>query len=108
MRSCSNFFEDWHLDACNHFCQLTGDLFFLSLVSSFHVTHLLATCVLIDSLAKLSLICCTRSVLVFLQMVDAIIGKVTSSMVILLAFKVHCDTELFHGFAPRMSPCSGL
>jgi hypothetical protein len=33
-----------------------------------------------------------RSMLAFLQMVDAIIGKVTSSMVIVLALKVHCNT----------------
>jgi hypothetical protein len=32
------------------------------------------------------------SVLAFLQMVDAIIGKVMSSMVIILAEKIHCDT----------------
>jgi hypothetical protein len=32
------------------------------------------------------------SVLAFLQMVDAIIGEVMSSMVIVLALKVHWDT----------------
>jgi hypothetical protein len=32
------------------------------------------------------------SVLAFLQMVDAITGKVLSSMVIVLALKVHWDT----------------
>jgi hypothetical protein len=32
------------------------------------------------------------SVLAFLQMVVAIIGEVMSSMVIVLAVKVHCDT----------------
>jgi hypothetical protein len=40
------------------------------------------------------------SVLAFLQMVNAIIGKVMSSKVIVLAVKVHCDTELFHGLVP--------
>jgi hypothetical protein len=33
-----------------------------------------------------------QNVLAFLQMIDAIIGKVVSSMVIVLALKVHCDT----------------
>jgi hypothetical protein len=33
-----------------------------------------------------------RSRLTFLQVVDAIIGEMTSSMVIVLALKVHCDT----------------
>jgi hypothetical protein len=32
------------------------------------------------------------SVLAFLQMVDAIIGKVMPSMVIVFALKVHCNT----------------
>jgi hypothetical protein len=32
------------------------------------------------------------SVLAFLPMVDAITGKVTSSMAFVLALKVHCDT----------------
>ncbi len=91
MRSCSNIFEDWHLDACNCLWRLTGDLLFLSLVSSIWVACLLASCVLIGSLAKLSFSCCTWSVLAFLQMVDAITGKVTSSMVIVLAFKVNCN-----------------
>jgi hypothetical protein len=63
MRSCSNFFEDWRLDDCNCVWQMTGDLLFLFLVSSFCVAHLVATCVLIGSLAKLSFSFCTRSVL---------------------------------------------
>jgi hypothetical protein len=33
-----------------------------------------------------------QSVLAFLQMVDAISGKVMSSMVIAFALKVHCNT----------------
>jgi hypothetical protein len=33
-----------------------------------------------------------QSVLAFLQMVDAITSKVISSMVIVLALKVHCNT----------------
>jgi hypothetical protein len=64
----------------------------LSLVSSVQVARLLASCVLIGSLAKLSFSFCTRSVLALLQMVDAITGKMTSLMVIVLAFKVHCNT----------------
>jgi hypothetical protein len=35
---------------------------------------------------------CRQSVLAFMQMVDAITGKVMSSMVIILALKFHCDT----------------
>jgi hypothetical protein len=61
-------------------------------VSRIWVAHLFASCVFIGSLAKLSFSFCTWSVLAFLQMVDAITGMVTSSMVILLAFKVHWDT----------------
>jgi hypothetical protein len=43
-----------------------------------------------------------------LQMVEAITGRVISSMVIVLAFKVHYNTCLFHGVVPRTRSCSGL
>jgi hypothetical protein len=59
---------------------------------SIQVAHLLAHCVLVGSLAELLFSFCMQSMLAFLQMVDAIIGKVLSSMVIALALKVHCDT----------------
>jgi hypothetical protein len=62
------------------------------MVSSIRVAHLLAHCVLIGSLAELLFSFCMQSVLAFLQMVDAITGKVMSSMVIVLAFKVRCNT----------------
>ncbi len=62
------------------------------MVSSIQVARLLAHCVLIDSLAELLFSFCMRSVLAFLQMVDAIAGKVMSSMVVSLASKVHCNT----------------
>jgi hypothetical protein len=62
------------------------------MVPSIRVARLLAHCVLIDSLAELSFSFCMQSVLAFLQMVDVITGKVMSSMVIVLALKVHCDT----------------
>jgi hypothetical protein len=78
------------------------------MVSSIQVARLLAHCVLIGSLAELLFCFCMRSVLAFLQMVDAITGKVISSMVIVLALKVHCNTYLLHGLAPRMRSCSGL
>ncbi len=87
---CSNFFDNRHWDACICLWQLTGDLLFM--VSSTQVAHLLAYCVLISSLAELLFSFCRRSVLAFLQKVDAITGKVMSSMVIVLALKVHCDT----------------
>jgi hypothetical protein len=48
--------------------------------------------VLIGSLAELLFSFCMWSVLAFLQIVDAIIEEVMSSMVIVLALKVHCDT----------------
>jgi hypothetical protein len=57
------------------------------MVSSIRVAHLLAHCVRIGFLAELSFSFCMWSVLAFLQMVDAIIGKVMSSMVIVLALK---------------------
>ncbi len=63
MRRCSNFFDDRHLHACICFWQLTGDLLFLSLVSSTQIACLLAYCVLLSSLAKLSLSFRIRSVL---------------------------------------------
>jgi hypothetical protein len=62
------------------------------MVSSIQVACLLAHCVLICSLAELLFSFCMWSVLVFLQMVDAITGKVMSSMVIVLALNVHCNT----------------
>jgi hypothetical protein len=61
-------------------------------VSSIQVARLLAHCVLIGSLAELLFSFCMWSVLAFLQMVDAIIGEVMSSMVIVLALKVNYDT----------------
>ncbi len=106
MSCCSNFFDDWHWDACICLRQLTGGLLFV--VSSIQVARLLVYCVLIGSLAELLFSFRRRSVLAFLQMVDAITGKVMSSMVIVLALKVHCNTYLFHGFTPRMRSCSGL
>jgi hypothetical protein len=62
------------------------------MVSNIPVACLLAHCVLIASLAELLFSFCMRSVLAFLQMVNAITGKVMSSMVIVLALKVHRDT----------------
>jgi hypothetical protein len=59
---------------------------------SIRVARLLAHCVLVGSLAELLFSFCMWSMLAFLQIVDAIIGKVMSSMVIALALKVHCDT----------------
>jgi hypothetical protein len=62
------------------------------MVSSIQVAQLLAHCVLISSLAELLFSFHMQSVLAFLQTVDAITGKVMSSIVIILALKVHCDT----------------
>ncbi len=62
------------------------------LVPSIRVACLLAYCVLIGSLAELYLALCMQNVLAFLQMVEAITGRVISSMVIILALKVHRDT----------------
>ncbi len=62
------------------------------MVSSIQVAHLLAHCVLIGFLAELLFSFHMWSVLEFLQMVDAITGKVILSMVIVLALKFHCDT----------------
>ncbi len=59
---------------------------------SIRVARLLAHSVLVGSLAELLFSFCMRSMLAFLQMVDAIIGRVISSMVIAMALKVHCDT----------------
>ncbi len=86
MSCCSNFFDDrLHLS-------LTIDWRSVFMVLSIRVACLLAYCVLIGSLAELLFSFCMWNVLAFLQMVDAITGKVISSMVIILALKVHCDT----------------
>jgi hypothetical protein len=62
------------------------------MVPSIRVARLPEYCMLIDSLAELLFSFCMQNVLAFLQMVDAITGKVISSMVIILALKVDCDT----------------
>jgi hypothetical protein len=62
------------------------------MVPSICVAHLLAHCVLIGTLAELLFSFCMQSVLAFLQMFDAITGKVISFMGIILAFKFHCNT----------------
>ncbi len=62
------------------------------MVPSIQAACLFAHCVLIGSLAELLFSFRMRNVLAFLQMVDAITGKVISSMVIVLALKVHCNT----------------
>jgi hypothetical protein len=62
------------------------------MVPSIQVARLLVHCVFIGSLAELLFSFCRWSVLAFLQMVDAITGKVISSMVIVFALKVHCYT----------------
>ena len=59
---------------------------------SIQVAQLLVHCVLVDSLAELLFSFCMQSIHAFLQMVDAIIGKVMSSMGIILALKVHYNT----------------
>jgi hypothetical protein len=56
---------------------------------SIQVARLLVHCVLVGSLAELLFSFFMRSMLAFLQIVDAIIGKVISSMVIALALKVN-------------------
>jgi hypothetical protein len=90
MSCCSNFFGDQHWDVCICLWQLTGNLLVMAI--SIQVARLLAYCVLVGSLAELLFSFCMRSMLAFLQMVDAIIGKVISSMVIVLVLKVHCNT----------------
>jgi hypothetical protein len=63
------------------------------MMPSIRVALLLAHCVLIGSLAELLFSFPMRSVLAFfLRMVDAITGNVIPSMVVMLAFKVHCNT----------------
>ncbi len=62
------------------------------MVSNIQVARLLVHCVLIGFLAELLFSFCIWSVLAFLQMVDAITGKVISSMIIILALKVHFNT----------------
>ncbi len=64
----------------------------LFMVPSIQVARLLVLCVLIGSLAELLFSFHMVSVLAFLQMVDAITGKLMSSMVIVLALNVNCDT----------------
>ncbi len=65
------------------------------MVPSIQAACLLAHCVLIGSLAELLFSFCMRSVLAFLQMVDAIAGKVISSTDIILALKGLTKRTLF-------------
>ncbi len=62
------------------------------MVPSIQVARLLAYCMLISSLAKLYLAILHAECAGMLQMVEAITGRVISSMVIVLALKVHCNT----------------
>jgi hypothetical protein len=62
------------------------------MVPSIRVAYLLVHCVLIGSFAELLFSFCMLNVLAFLQMVDALTGKVILSMVIALALKVYCNT----------------
>ncbi len=62
------------------------------MVFSIQIARLLAHCVPIGSLAELLVSFCMRSLLAFVQVVEAITGKLMSSMVIILALKVHCNT----------------
>ncbi len=78
------------------------------MVPSIQVARLFAHCVLIGSLAELLFSFRMRSVLEFLQMVDAITGRVISSMVIILALKTIAIPNSFHGLVPRTRSCSGL
>ncbi len=61
------------------------------MVPSIQVARLLAYCVLIGSLAELYLAFALECAGI-LQMVEAITGRVISSMVIVLALKDYCDT----------------
>ncbi len=70
---------------------MTGDLSFFFLVPSFQVACLLVYCVLIGSLAELYLAFLHAECAGMFQMVEAITGRVMSSMVIILALKVSCD-----------------
>jgi hypothetical protein len=70
---------------------MTRDQFFY-LTSIVQVSRSLVSCVLIGSLAKLLFSFSMQKNVSALQMVDDIISKVISSMVIVLAFKVHCNT----------------
>ncbi len=63
------------------------------MVPSIQVARLLAYCVLIGSLAELYFLAFLHEECAgMLQMVEAITGRVISSMVIVLAFEVHCNT----------------
>ncbi len=63
------------------------------MLPSIQVAHLLLYCVLIGSLAELDSAFLHGECAGMLQMVEAITGKVMSSMVIALALKVHCNSN---------------
>jgi hypothetical protein len=69
---------------------MTGDLLFM--VPSIQVARLLGYCVFIDSLAELYLAFLHAECAGMLQMVEGITGRAISSMVIVLALKLHCNT----------------
>ncbi len=78
------FSDGRQLDACNCSLQLTGDLLFAYLASSCTRICLVASNVLNGSFAKLLFSLSARSVLESCSRLMIIIGKVISSMVIVL------------------------
>ncbi len=100
------FSDGRHLDACNCSLQLTGDLLFAYLASSIRVACLVASNVFDCSLAKPLCSLSARSVLEPYSRLMIIIGKVISSMVIVLLLSTIPNS--FMVYCQRMRPCLRL
>ncbi len=108
MRSCSNFFC-WSALRCSQL-SLTIDwrsaLFYLA--SRIQVAHLVLSCVLFGSMAKLLFSLSMQSVLAPCSWFIFLIGKMILSMVIVLALKSSTIPYSFMVLVPRMRSYFGL
>ena len=108
MRSCSNLFC-WSALRCLQL-SLTIDWrsALLYLASSIRTARLVVSFVLIGSLAKLLFSFSDRSILCLCRLLMFLIGKVTSSTVIVLALKSNTIPNSFMVSVPRMRSYCGL
>ncbi len=110
----------YFLRSCNHFfcrsalrcLQLTLIIYrryaFLYFVSKIRIKHLVASCVLCGSMARLWLSFSAWSILAPCRWLMFLIGKMTSSKVIILALKSSMIPNSFMVSVPRMRSYCGL
>ncbi len=105
MSCCSNFFDNWHGDACICLWQMTGDLLFM--VPSIRAACLLAYCVLI-TLAELYLGFCMRNVLACCRWLKLSLAGWYHQWLSSWLYTSIAIPNSFHGVVPRTRSCSGL